>query len=67
MTKDQALVLKFIKKFWIDEGYSPSLNEIAQHMKWKAASQAHYTVQSLKERGKVKTIPGKTRSVEPLV
>jgi len=36
-------------------------------MKWKAASQAHYTVQSLKERGKVKTIPGKTRSVEPLV
>jgi len=67
MTKDQAQVLKFIKKFWLDKGYSPSLNEIAHHMDWKAASQAHYVVKSLTERGKVKTIPGKTRSVEPLV
>jgi len=66
MTKNEKKVLTYIRFFWAEEGYSPSLNEISTHMGWKSKSQASYIVKSLIKTGRVKSIPGKYRSIEAI-
>jgi len=49
MTPNQVKVLKFIKKFIATNSYSPSYEEIALHMSWKARSQVHNVIRQLEK------------------
>lgn len=50
ITPKQKKVLDFIKNFVKDNGYSPSLHEIAEHFQ-KSVSTAQHFVEELKNRG----------------
>jgi len=50
ITPKQKQVLDFIKSFVKDNGYSPSLNEIAKHLQ-KSISTSQHFVEELKNRG----------------
>tara|TARA_R100000935_G_scaffold58093_1_gene93896 strand:- start:1085 stop:1291 length:207 start_codon:yes stop_codon:yes gene_type:complete len=63
MTPNQVKVLEFIKKFIADNSYSPSYEEIALHMNWKARSQVHNVIRQLEKRKYITYLPNHSRSV----
>tara|TARA_R100001443_G_scaffold39402_2_gene52718 strand:+ start:705 stop:905 length:201 start_codon:yes stop_codon:yes gene_type:complete len=64
MTSTQKRTLDFIKEFWNDHGYSPSFQEISNHMQWKSKSTAHMMIKRLSERNEISYIPAKARSIK---
>ena len=56
MTSQQKLVLDFIKQFWNEFGFSPSFQEISDHMNWKSKSTAHMMIKQLHEREQISYI-----------
>ena len=64
MTKNEAKVLKFIKKFIEKNDYSPSFAEIAKYMDWKSKSSSHQIIHALVYLKKIKVDPKKKRSLE---
>lgn len=64
LTRNQAMVLKFIDTFIRTEGYAPSYNEIASSLGIGTKSNAYRVVQQLKERGFVMNSPRRHRTVE---
>jgi|TARA_B100001250_G_C19805380_1_gene793043 SOS-response transcriptional repressor LexA len=64
MTKNEAKVLKFIKKFIEENDYSPSFAEIAKYMEWKSRSSSKQMVDALVYLKKIKIDPKKKRSLE---
>jgi len=51
ITKKQKEVLDFIKNFTDEQGYSPSLEEVAEHFGLASPSTAHYYVEKLRTDG----------------
>lgn len=62
LTPKEQEVLDFLKSFYQNHGYAPSLSEIASHFQ-KAVPTAQNYVRSLILKGAIARIPGKSRSI----
>jgi len=62
VTYKQKITLDFIKKYWKDKGYSPSYQDIANHMKI-STSTVKLHVSNLAKRNMISKIPGAARSI----
>ncbi|MEI6597306.1 MAG: transcriptional repressor LexA [bacterium] len=64
LTKRQRQILDFITEFTGDNGYAPSLREIGEHFNLSSPATIHAHVQSLKQKGLLKTSFNEARSIE---
>jgi len=64
LTKRQKQVLDFIKKYIKENGYSPSLQEVAERFKLSSVGTAHKHINNLKEKGYLEKIENRPRSIE---
>lgn len=65
MTKNESRVLRYITDFIDRHGYSPSFQEIADHLNFKSPSQTYGICMRLIEKGKLKKgKPREERSLE---
>ncbi|MBI2568821.1 MAG: transcriptional repressor LexA [Candidatus Schekmanbacteria bacterium] len=64
LTKRQAEVLRFIESFVTARGYSPSLEEIRDNLGLSSVATVHKHVANLIEKGYVKRLPHRGRSLE---
>jgi len=63
LTKKQHQILEFIRDFIIDNGYSPSLREIAKHFRLSSVATVHQHIKALEEKGYLKS-GSEARSIE---
>lgn len=66
LTPKQKKILDFITNYTKKHDYSPSLEEIAKHFRLKAVSTVHQYIEVLKNKGYLKKIENKSRSIQPL-
>jgi len=66
LTRRQHEVFEFIRAFVADQGYSPSLEEIAAHLGLSSVATVHKHVQHLVEKGYLQKAWNRSRSVEPV-
>lgn len=66
LTEKQKQVLDFISAFITDNGYSPSLKDIAGFLNTNNLSTAQYFVKELESRGYLKKDRFKTRGITPI-
>jgi repressor LexA len=65
LTGKQKQTLDFINSFVREKGYSPSLQEIAEHIR-KNLSTAQYFVKELKEKGYLVKSANRARGISPI-
>ena len=63
LTKRQSEALAFIRGFIAENEYSPDYREIRAGMGLTSTSQVHAVVTQLVERGAIRYLPGKKRSI----
>lgn len=63
MTKRQHETLAYIEAYQTEYGYSPSFDEMRQHLGLRSKSGVHKLVHSLVERGHIRFIPDRARSI----
>lgn len=63
LTEKQHNLLVFIQKFCEERGYSPSYQEMADHLGYANRAAVFRTVQLLKKRGYVRTEEHSARSI----
>lgn len=63
LTKRQADLLKIIRDYIDEHGYSPSYVELADAMQIKSLGNIHDKVRALQERGHLEYRPGAARSI----
>jgi repressor LexA len=66
LTKRQRQVLDYISKFVEEQGYSPSLEEIAAAFGLSSVATVHKHVKHLVEKGYLRKAWNRSRSVEPV-
>ena len=66
LTKRQSDILGFIQKILLNNGYPPTLREIAAHFKIKSARTVFDHIVSLEKKGYVKRDRGKNRGLRVL-
>lgn len=64
LTPTQTSVLSVIRRFHSENGYAPSYREIAKGAGLKSLGQVARAVQSLEERGCIRRIPDRVRSIQ---
>ena len=64
LTKRQKQIIDFIQKFTEDNGYAPSYREIGQHFGLSSTATVCEHIQTLQEKGYLKTDPNEARSIE---
>ena len=64
LTKRQRQILDFITDFSNSHGYAPSFREIGEHFNLSSPATIHAHVQSLKQKGMLKTSFNEARSIE---
>ncbi|OGF31208.1 repressor LexA [Candidatus Falkowbacteria bacterium RIFCSPLOWO2_12_FULL_45_13] len=64
LTKRQRQILDFITEFTGDHGYAPSLREIGEHFNLSSPATIHAHLQSLKQKGFIKSSYNEARSIE---
>lgn len=64
LTKRQAQILNFIKKYSQKHGYSPSLEEIADKFSFSSLSTVHYHLSQLQEKGLISRQDSIPRSIQ---
>ena len=64
LTKRRREVLNFISSFLRQKGYSPSLEEIRQHLKLSSVSTAHYHVSKLGQLGYIAKVNHQARALD---
>lgn len=62
-TKRQKQILDFLKKYVAKHGYSPSLEEIAEHFKLSSLSTVHYHLSRLEQEGLISRYDFLPRSI----
>jgi SOS-response transcriptional repressor LexA len=62
--RQKRTVLAFIRDYQLVHGFAPSIREIAKAMGQKSPQGAHRIVMALQVDGKVRTHPGRKRSIE---
>ena len=65
MTPRQKQALDFIKKFWQDNGYAPSYEEMKEGLGMKSKSSVAAVIDRLEERGFIVRVPNLARSIRP--
>jgi repressor LexA len=66
LTKRQREILDFIRFFQAEQGYAPSLEEIAAHFGLSAVSTVHEHLTNLAAKGMLRRGWNRARSIEPL-
>ena len=66
LTQQQHQLLKFITHFIEENQYSPSYTEMLRHLGLNSKSGVHRLVSCLEERGFVKRMPDRARSIQIL-
>jgi repressor LexA len=66
LTRRQREIFDFISSFVEEQGYSPSLEEIAAHFGLSSVATVHKHVQHLVEKGLLRKAWNRSRSVEPV-
>lgn len=66
LTKRQRQIFDFISGFVVDEGYSPSLEEIAKAFGLSSVATVHKHVKHLVDKGYLRKAWNRSRSVEPV-
>ena len=64
LTKKQKDILDYIRDFIIDQGYAPSLREIAKHFRLSSVATVHQHIGALKEKGFLEKGSNEGRSLE---
>ncbi len=64
LTKRQKEILDFITEFIGREGYSPSMEEIAEHFRFASLNAVFKHLESLSNRGYLRRDPNRARSIE---
>ncbi len=64
LTKRQKEILDFITQFIDREGYSPSMEEIAEHFQFASLNAVFKHLESLSSRGYLRRDPNRARSIE---
>ncbi len=64
ITKRQKQVFDFVSQYINDNGYSPAYEEIKEGCNMKNRSQVHAAVKRLKDRGLIRSVPKRGRSIE---
>lgn len=64
LTKRQRQILDFITDFTGANGYAPSFREIGEHFNLSSPATIHAHIQSLKQKGMLKTSFNQARSIE---
>lgn len=67
LTKKQAEVLDYIKKYTSEHGYPPAIREIGAGLGLSSPATVHTHVKKLEEAGVIKTSSNKFRTIEILV
>ncbi len=65
LTRKQEKVLRFIKDFLEDTGYSPSLREIASHFGFSGPRAAQKHLAALEKKGRIARTARRPRTVRP--
>lgn len=63
LTKRQKQVLDFVQAYYKKRGLSPSLEEIAKHLKLSSVSTAHHHIKTLRDKGYLYKEENKARSI----
>jgi repressor LexA len=66
LTRRQRQVYDFVRGFVAERGYSPSLEEIGEHLGLSSVATVHKHVQHLVEKGLLRKSWNRSRSVEPV-
>ena len=64
LTKRQAQILRFIQSQQNSDGMTPTFREIASHFRFRSANAALAHVQALMNKGFLKNLPGRARSLQ---
>ena len=67
LTKKQAEVLNFIKKYLVSKGYPPTVREIGKALNLNSPATVHTHLNKLEEKGYIKKDNFKNRTIELLV
>ncbi len=65
LTKKQKQVLDFVVNYTKDNGFSPTVREIAEEFGFSSPATAHEHLQNLKDKGFLKINPDQIRGIEP--
>jgi repressor LexA len=66
-TRRQAAIVHFIKAFTDENGYCPSFEEIGAMFNMKSKSRVEAEVDHLRNKGFLKSLPRRARSIEVLM
>ena len=66
LTKKQAELLTFLKTATADTDICPSFDEMREALNLKSKSGIHRLISGLEERGYIRRLPNKARSIEIL-
>lgn len=66
LTEKQARVLQFIESRYLENGTSPTYEEIAARFKWNSVNSVTNHVTALREKGFISLTKGRNRQVTPL-
>ena len=64
MTPRQSEILQFVNNFWVDNNYSPSLEEIRKGLNVKSLTSVAQCCNSLERRGYITKLKHARRSIE---
>jgi len=66
LTERQAQVLKFISDHLAQHGYPPTVREVAAHFGFRSPRAAYDHVKALEKKGYLRSVPGRSRTLEVL-
>jgi repressor LexA len=66
LTERQKEVFEFLKDFFREEGFPPTLREIASHFELKGPRGPQKTLNILEKKGYIRKVPGGSRAIEIL-
>ena len=66
LTKKQQEIYDFVVKYCIDNGFSPTIAEIAEHFDFKSQNAAQCHVDAIVEKGRLTRKAGASRSLRPV-
>ncbi len=66
LTNRQAQVLEFISDHLARHGYPPTVREVAAHFGFRSPRAAHDHVKALQKKGYLRSVPGRSRTLELL-
>jgi repressor LexA len=63
LTDIQATTLEFIQDFVKDNGYPPTVRQVADRLGLASPSTAHLHIRALQKKGYISVVPGSPRAI----